>query len=113
MQEVFETYLSGVDAKETTRATYRKALECFHHWMEDRSLQLTDLTRQDIIAYKDGLLDDNKSALTVNLYLSALRGFFKWAEGESICGNLANGVGSVRTKTDGPISRFPGTESCG
>lgn len=100
MIQEFERYLLSVDAKDSTRTTYRKALECFSRWMEDRGDSLQDLDRADILAYKDGLLSDNKSALTVNLYLSALRGFFKWAEGESICSNIANGVGSVRTKKD-------------
>ena len=96
----FEAYLRGVDAKDSTRATYRKALECFEHWMNDREVALTELVREDLIAYKDSLLSANKSALTVNLYLSTIRGFFKWAEGEKICSNVANGVGSVRAKKD-------------
>ena len=100
MTDIIETYLRSVDAKDSTRATYRKALDCFAHWMDDRQVGLTELSREDIIAYKDYLLGEKKSALTVNLYLSALRGFFKWAEGESICSNVVNGVGSVRTKKD-------------
>ena len=100
MLQEFETYLRGVDAKESTRKTYAKALESFSRWMDDRDAQLSDISREDIIAYKDDLLAGHKSALTVNLYLSTLRGFFKWAEGESICKNIANGVGSVRTKKD-------------
>lgn len=100
MQEVFEKYIRSVDAKDSTRVTYSKALECFSKWMEERGSRLYDLTREDVVAYKDSLLADNKSALTVNLYLSALRGFFKWAEGESICKNLAASVGSVRTRKD-------------
>ena len=39
----FEAYLRGVDAKDSTRATYRKALECFEHWMNDREVALTEL----------------------------------------------------------------------
>lgn len=100
MVEEFETYLRNVDAKDTTRATYRKALDCFSRWMEDRQKSLLELSREDIIAYKDSLLDSNKSAMTVNLYLSTIRGFFKWAEGESLCRNVANGVGSVRTNKE-------------
>ena len=88
MLEVFETYLLSVDAKESTRGTYRKALDCFSHWMENRGATIQELSHADIVAYKDSLLNSNKSALTVNLYLSALRGFFKWADGEEICKNL-------------------------
>lgn len=100
MIESIETYLRSVDAKDSTRATYRKALECFDKWLDGRGDDLADLSREDILAYKDSLLKANKSALTVNLYLSALRGFFKWAEGESLCRDISNGVGSVRAKKD-------------
>lgn len=100
MQPVFETYLKSVDSKESTRRTYRKALDCFSHWMEEKSLTILELTHADIVSYKDYLLNSNKSALTVNLYLSTLRGFFKWADGEEICKNVANGVGSVRTNKE-------------
>lgn len=100
MQTVFETYLKSVDAKESTRNTYRKALECFSHWMEEKGLTIPELMHSDIVSYKDYLLSSNKSALTVNLYLSTLRGFFKWADGEDICKNIANGVGSVRTNKE-------------
>ena len=63
-------------------------------------MTLQELSHADIVAYKEFLLNSNKSALTVNLYLSSLRGFFKWAEGEEICKNIANGVGSVRTNKE-------------
>lgn len=100
MIEEFETYLRSVDAKESTRQTYLKALECFSHWMEGKGLTIHELAHSDIVSYKDFLLHSNKSALTVNLYLSTLRGFFKWADGEEICKNVASGVGSVRTNKE-------------
>lgn len=74
MLDIFESYLLSVDAKDSTRKTYRKALERFSNWMEDRDAELLDLCREDIVAYKDCLLSENKSSLTINLYLSALRG---------------------------------------
>lgn len=100
MLKEFETYLRSVDAKESTRGTYRKALACFSRWVENRGVSIHGLSHTDIVAYKDYLLNSNKSAFTINLYLSSLRGFFKWADGEEICKNLANGVGSVRTNKE-------------
>lgn len=100
MLDIFERYLKSVDAKESTRATYRKALDSFDHWIDDLGTAFLELSHADIVAYKDYLLNSNKSALTINLYLSALRGFFKWADGEEICKNIANGVGSVRTNKE-------------
>ena len=97
MQITIERYLSCLDAKESTRATYKKVLESFSQWVDSKDCAFFDLTQADIIAYKDSLLKSNKSAMTVNLYLSTIRGFYKWLAAESICDNIAQNVGSVRT----------------
>lgn len=100
MQNVIESYLRSVDAKESTRATYRKALECFAQWVNDSGMPFFELTQKDIIAYKDSILKSGRSAMTVNLYLSTVRGFYKWAAAEGICDNVAQNVGSVRTRKE-------------
>jgi len=92
-----DAFMLAVDVKDSTRKTYRKALDVFGTWMKAESIDFQSVTRNDIIAFKDSLLGTNHSALTVNLYLSALRQFFKWAEGEGRCANVAASVGSVRT----------------
>ena len=97
MQITIERYLSCVDAKESTRATYKKVLESFSQWVDSKDCAFFDLTQADIIAYKDSLLKASKSAMTVNLYLSTIRGFYKWLAAEGICDNIAQNVGSVRT----------------
>ena len=97
MQITIDRYLRCVDAKESTRATYRKVLDSFAQWVEGNNCAFFELTQADIIAYKDSLLKENKSAMTVNLYLSTIRGFYKWLAAEGICDNIAQNVGSVRT----------------
>lgn len=100
MTRIFEQYLRGVDATESTRATYRKALESFSRWLDGIGLDPIEAVREDILAYKDSLVNAHKAAMTINLYLSAVRNFYRWAEGEHLCGNVANGIASVRTKKD-------------
>ena len=97
MQMTIDRYLRFVDAKESTRTTYRKVLDSFAQWVEGTDCAFFELTQADIIAYKDSLLKENKSAMTVNLYLSTIRGFYKWLAAEGICDNIAQNVGSVRT----------------
>ena len=97
MQITIERYLSCVDAKQSTRTTYKKVLESFSQWVDTTDCAFFDLTQADIISYKDSLLKANKSAMTVNLYLSTIRGFYKWLAAEGICENIAQNVGSVRT----------------
>ena len=97
MQISIDRYLRCVDARESTRATYRKVLDSFAQWVAGTDFAFFELTQTDIIAYKDSLLKENKSAMTVNLYLSTIRGFYKWLAAEGICDNIAQNVGSVRT----------------
>ena len=97
MQITIDRYLRCVDAKESTKATYRKVLDSFAQWVAGTDFAFFELTQADIIAYKDSLLKENKSAMTVNLYLSTIRGFYKWLAAEGICDNIAQNVGSVRT----------------
>ena len=97
MQITIDRYLRCVDAKESTRTTYRKVLDSFAQWVGGTDCAFSELAQADIIAYKDSLLKENKSAMTVNLYLSTIRGFYKWLAAEGICDNIAQNVGSVRT----------------
>lgn len=97
MQMTINRYLRCVDAKESTRATYKKVLDSFVQWVERTDRAFLELTQADIIAYKDFLLKENKSSMTINLYLSTIRGFYKWLTTEGICENIAQNVGSVRT----------------
>ena len=83
--------------KTTTRDTYRKAIELCFDWITSTGRQLGYMFPQDIIAYKDKLLKDNRSSLTVNLYLSVVRRFYKWTKANNLYPNIADGVASVKT----------------
>ena len=97
MQSVVEAFLSSIDGQETTRNTYRKAMSIFLIWIETSGRTLSTMTPVDILAYKESLLADNKSGLTVNLYLSVVRKFYKWTKSNNLYPNIADGVSSVRT----------------
>lgn len=96
MNDQLETYLSFVDAKESTRKTYRKALESFSRFVSDCDCRLEDITFADLLYYKETLQNDNKSAQTINLYLSTVRGFYRWAKGQGICGRCCRTQVSTR-----------------
>lgn len=101
MLEQFETYLAFVDAKPSSKATYRKALESFSRFVVDCDCELSELNHTDILTYKEGLLEDNKSPQTVDLYLTVVRGFYRWAVAEKILErDAAAEIKSVRTNKD-------------
>ena len=97
MQSVTDAFIASVDAKDTTRDTYRKAIELFFDWINSTGRQLGYMFPQDVIAYKDYLLKENRSSLTVNLYLSVVRRFYKWTKANNLYPNIADGVASVAT----------------
>lgn len=100
LMDLLDAFIDTVDAMETTRRTYRKAMLLFVNWVERGGRRIDALQSADILAYKDYLLRDHKSAYTVNLYLSVIRKFYKWTVSRNLYPNIAEGVGSVRTNKE-------------
>jgi len=96
-KKVVDAFLSSIDGQGTTRRTYRKAILIFMDWISSSGRILSGMTPVDILAFKDSLLARNKSGLTINLYLSVVRRFYKWAKSHNLYPNIADGVSSVRT----------------
>ena len=94
---IIEAFMQSIDGQETTKKTYRKAIGIFMDWVIVSGRVLSSLTPVDIIAYKDQLLEQNKSGLTINLYLSVVRRFYKWTKSNNLYPNIADSVISVRT----------------
>ena len=95
-----EEFLSGVDAMPSTRETYRKAIYIYLGWLAETGRDINSLTTVDILAYKSDLLEvKKKSALTVNLYLSVVRKFYKWTKMKGYYPDIADGVSSVKARS--------------
>ena len=99
-RDAVEAFLRAIDVKETTRKQYRKDLMLFFAWVEGRGLEISSLSRNDIIDYRKELLEGEKrlSAQTVAAYIVAIRRFYQWAEAERISPNIANQVKSPKTR---------------
>jgi integrase/recombinase XerC/integrase/recombinase XerD len=50
------------------------------------------VTRREVLQYKDHLLSEGKSSLTVGGYLTAIRKFYEWAEACKYYPNVAKGI---------------------
>lgn len=90
------TFVSAQDVKESSRNLYTRTLSQFFLWVEETQRALNNLTRQDILEYKDYLHSANLSALTIGSYLTAVRKFYEWAEAEKVYPNIAKGVKTPR-----------------
>ena len=90
------TIISAQDVKESSRKLYTRTLSQFFVWMEKAKKNLSTLTRQDILAYKDYLQDEALSSLTIGSYITAVRKFYEWAEAEKYYPNIAKGIKTPR-----------------
>ena len=89
---VIALFAEQQDVKSTSRTLYRRAVAQFFEWVQTTGRTVAALTIADVIAYKDTLLSEGKSPLTVGGYVNALRRFYAWAEALKLYPNIARGV---------------------
>ena len=95
--EAVEAFLSECDIRVNSKNVYRRGLHYFFKWVESTGRVISELTRADILAFKETLLQTH-SNLTIAGYMVALRRFYEWAEGNKLYPNIARGVKSPKRK---------------
>lgn len=89
-------FVSGQDVRESSRLLYARTLKLFFEWVEQTGRHIDQLKRTDILQYKDELQARGLSSLSVASYLSSLRKFYEWAEGELLYPNIAKNIRTPR-----------------
>lgn len=97
IDKAIELFVAECDIRENSRNVYRRGLQYFFKWVENTNRTIRELTRADIITFKDSLLNTH-SNLSVASYLVALRRFYEWAEGNKLYPNIAKGIKSPKRK---------------
>jgi site-specific recombinase XerD len=97
IKKAIELFVSECDIRENSRNVYRRGLLYFFKWVEKTGRTISELTRADIITFKDSLLNTH-SNLSVASYLVALRRFYEWTEGNKLYPNIAKGIKSPKRK---------------
>ncbi len=96
--EAVEAFLSECDIRANSKNVYRRGLlYFFNKWVECTGRTISELTRADILAFKETLLQTH-SNLTIAGYMVALRRFYEWCEGNKLYPNIAKGVKSPKRK---------------
>jgi len=88
--DLYSRYIAFIDAKPKTIETYTRALKQFFKYIHQHNI--TNPTREDIIAYRDCHLGPTCKPSTVQNYMIVLRQFFKWAEAEGLYKNVAQNI---------------------
>ena len=97
---LLETFISSQDRKPTTLGLYRRTLNLFFDWVESRGYSLNTMTRPQLIEYKDSLLKEGKSGLTITSYLTSVRLFYQWVEAEGLYPNIAKVLNLPKRKKE-------------
>lgn len=94
------TFVATQDVRESSRTLYNRTLCQYFNWLSKtgRLERFLTLTRQDVLEYKDSLLEAGLSALTVSSYIVSVRKFYEWAEAEKAYPNIAKGIKTPRRK---------------
>ena len=90
------TFVASCDVKQSSRDLYNRTLSQFFKWVEETGRQLSQMSRVDILEYKDHLTQEGLSALTIGSYIVSVRKFYEWAESEKLYPNIAKGIKTPR-----------------
>lgn len=90
-EELVATFISSQDVKQSSRGSYVRNLSQFFYWLENEGRELGNLTRVDILEYKDHLFSMGLSNLTIGSYL-VVRKFYAWAESLKLYPNIAKDI---------------------
>ena len=87
---IFERFISYLDASPKTVETYKKALRQFFNYLGVHGIRQPQ--REDVLAFRDDLKASGLKPTTVQNYITATRIFFKWTEQEGLYPNIAEHV---------------------
>jgi len=91
-EDILESFINAQDVKNTSKNLYRRTLRQFFSWVNEKGLKFSELARPQILEYKEDLLSQGKSSLTVGSYITAVRKFYEWAEANKYYPNIAKGI---------------------
>ena len=96
-ENYIKRYLEYIDVSEETIREYSSGLKMFFEYCSINNIN--NITRQDIIRYRDYLKEQGKSANTINLYLVSIKNFFKWLDYEGIYKDISKNIKALPIET--------------
>lgn len=98
ISELIAQFIASQDVRPSSKGLYTRTLNQYFKWIHNTGIQLQDITRIEILRYKQDLLDSGLSPLTVGSYLTVVRKFYEWAEGNKYYPNVAKGIKTPHRK---------------
>lgn len=98
IQAMIDRFISELDVKESSKGLYRRTLKQYFNWIAKKGYQLAEVTRVQLLEYKDSLLASGMSSLTVGSYVTSMRRFYEWTEANKLYPNVAKGIKTPKRK---------------
>jgi len=98
IEDLVNSFIFSLDVKQSSKHLYRRTLKQFFSWVTKKNYLLSEIARPQIIEFKEDLLAEGKSSLTVGSYINSLRQFYEWAEANKFYPNVAKGVKAPKRK---------------
>jgi len=97
-QDIIESFINSQDVRQSSKNLYRRTIKQFFTWVSQKDYKFSELARPQIIEYKEDLLSQGKSSLTVGSYITSVRKFYEWAEANKLYPNIAKGIKTPKRK---------------
>lgn len=89
-----ERYLDYIDVSDNTIKTYNVGLLQFVQYLKNHNIQ--EPIREDIIAFREYLKEEQLKPNTINAYLIAVRNFYNWLEYEGITKDITKKIKGIK-----------------
>lgn len=98
LSQLTDNFINSQDVKPSSKELYRRTIKQYFNWIAETNIRLQDITRVEVLQYKQALLDSGLSPLTVGSYITVVRKFYEWAEANKYYPNVAKGIKTPRRK---------------
>jgi len=98
IKELVDSFIQAQDVKQTSKNLYRRTLKQYFAWVDEKNYLLSEITRTQLLEYKEDLLSSGLSILTVSSYITSVRRFYEWTEANKYYPNVAKGIKSPKRK---------------
>ncbi|MBE7635064.1 tyrosine-type recombinase/integrase [Tenacibaculum finnmarkense] len=98
VEELVDSFIDDQDIKQSSKELYRRTLKQYFNWVTTKNYLLSEISRPQIIEYKENLLSSGMSNLTVGSYITSVRRFYEWAEANKYYPNVAKGIKTPKRK---------------
>jgi len=93
-----DMFIEAQDVKQSSKLLYKRTLKQYFIWVAKKGYLLSEISRPQLLQYKDELLTSGMSSLSVGSYITSVRRFYEWTEANKYYPNVAKGIKTPKRK---------------